>query len=76
MTELTSTQQDMITEFYQTIKETIKENEVVSDPISFQPIKRIVLELPLEVISNTSFHISKEKLYETIGKVICGVEDT
>jgi hypothetical protein len=74
MTELTPEQKDFLNLFYQKIKQSIKENKVDYDPITFKPFKKIVLEIDLEFICDNSFYIPKEKLYEVIGKVICGVE--
>ena len=75
MTELTPEQKDLLNLFYQKIKQSIKENKVDYDPITFKPFKKIVLEIDLEFICDNSFYIPKEKLYEVIGKVICGVEN-
>jgi hypothetical protein len=73
MTELTQEQQDFLNSFYQKVKESIKENKVDIDPTTFKPIKKIVLEIGLEFVVD-NYDIPKEKLYEVIGKVICGVE--
>lgn len=74
MTELTPVQKDLLNLFYQKVKGSIKENKVDIDPTTFKPIKKIVLEIDLEFICDNSFYIPKEKLYEVIGKVICGIE--
>jgi hypothetical protein len=74
MTELTQEQQDFLNSFYQKVKGSIKENKVDIDPTTFKPIKKIVLEIDLEFVVDNSVYIPKEKLYEVIGKVICGVE--
>ena len=75
MTELTPVQKDLLNLFYQKVKGSIKENKVDIDPTTFKPIKKIVLEIDLEFICDNSLYIPKEKLYEVIGKVICGVEE-
>jgi len=75
MTELTPAQQDVLNLFRQKIKQSIKESKVYYDPSTFKPIKKIVLEINLEFICDNSFYIPKKKLYEVIGKVICGVEN-
>jgi hypothetical protein len=74
MTELTPEQQDLLNLFYQKVKGSIKENKVDFDPSTFKPIKKIVLEIDLEFVVDNSVYIPKEKLYEVIGKVICGIE--
>ena len=74
MTELTQEQQNILNSFYQKVKGSIKENKVDIDPITFKPIQKIVLEFGLEVVVD-NHDIPKEKLYEVIGKVICGVEE-
>ena len=74
MTELTPVQKDLLNLFYQKVKGSIKENKVDYDQTTFKPIKKIVLEIDLEFICDNSFYIPKEKLYEVIGKVICGIE--
>jgi hypothetical protein len=76
MTELTPVQQDLLNLFQQKVKNSIKESKVEYDPTTFKPIKRIVLEIDLEFMCDNSFYIPKEKLYEVVGKVICGIEDT
>jgi hypothetical protein len=75
MTELTQEQQDFLNSFYQKVKGSIKENKVDIDPTTFKPIKKIVLEIDLEFVVDNSVYIPKEKLYEVIGKVICGVRN-
>ena len=74
MTELTQEQQDFLNSFYQKVKGSIKENKVDIDPTTFKPIKKIVLEIDLEFVVD-NYDIPKEKLYEVIGKVICGVKN-
>jgi hypothetical protein len=74
MTELTPAQKDLLNLFYQKVKGSIKENKVDFDPTTFKPIKKIVLEIDLEFVVDNSVYIPKEKLYEVIGKVICGFE--
>ena len=76
MTELTPVQQDLLNLFQQKVKNSIKESKVEYDPTTFRPIKKIVLEIDLEFMGDNSFYIPKEKLYEVVGKVICGIEDT
>ncbi|MFZ9740797.1 MAG: hypothetical protein ACO3CQ_02775 [Candidatus Nanopelagicaceae bacterium] len=76
MNKLTQEQQDFLNSFYQKVKGSIKENKVDYDPTTFKPIKKIVLEIDLEFVVDNSVYIPKEKLYEVIGKVICGGEDT
>jgi hypothetical protein len=75
MIELTQEQQDFLNSFYQKVKGSIKENKVDVDPTTFKPIKKIVLEIDLEFVVDNSVYIPKEKLYEVIGKVICGVRN-
>jgi len=74
--ELTPVQQDLLNLFQQKVKNSIKESKVEYDPTTFRPIKKIVLEIDLEFMCDNSFYIPKEKLYEVVGKVICGIEDT
>ena len=74
MTELTPTQQDLLNSFYLNVKDSIKENKIEYDPTTFKPIKKIVLEIDLEFKNHCFYHIPEEKLYEVIGKVICGIE--
>jgi hypothetical protein len=76
MTELTPVQQDLLNLFQQKVKNSIKESKVEYDPTTFRPIKKIVLEIDLEFMCDNSFYILKEKLYEVVGKVICGIETT
>jgi len=75
MTELTPVQQDLLDLFYQKVKQSIKESKVDFDPNTFKPFKKVVLEIDLEFICDNSFYIPKEKLYEVIGKIVCGVEE-
>ena len=74
MTELTPAQKDLLNSFYLDVKDSIKENKVDYDPVTFKPFKKIVLEIDLEFANHSFYHIPKEKIYEVIGKVICGVE--
>jgi hypothetical protein len=71
MTELTPVQQDLLNLFEQSIKDSIKEKKVEYESITFRPIKKIVLEIDLEFMSDNFFYIPREKLYEVVGKVIC-----
>lgn len=75
MTELTPAQQDLLNLFCQKVKQSIKESKVDFDPNTYKPIKKVALEIDLEFICDNSFYIPKEKLYEVIGKVVCGVEE-
>ena len=74
MTELTKEQKDLLNSFYLNVKDSIKENKIEYDPTTFKPIKKIVLEIDLEFTHHSFSRIPKEKLYEVVGKVICGVE--
>ncbi len=76
MTELTKEQQDLLNSFYLDVKDSIKEKKVEYDPITFKPFIKIVMEIDLEFTHHSFSRIPKEKLYEVVGKVICGVEDT
>jgi hypothetical protein len=55
-------------QFYQKIKNSIKEKKLIIDAVSFQPVMKIVLELPLEPATDSS--IGKQKLHELIGMAI------
>ena len=74
MTELTQEQKDLLNSFYLNVKDSIKEKKVEYDPITFKPFIKIVLEIDLEFKNHCFYHIPEEKLYEVIGKVICGIE--
>jgi hypothetical protein len=74
MTELTQEQQDLLNSFYLDVKDSIKVKKVEYDPITFKPFIKIVLEIDLEFKNHCFYHIPEEKLYEVIGKVICGIE--
>ena len=75
MTELTPAQQDLLDLFSQKVKQSIKESKVDFVSNTCRPIKKVVLEIDLEFICDNSFYIPKEKLYEVIGKIVCGVEE-
>jgi hypothetical protein len=62
-------------QFYQKVKSSIKEKKLGIDDVSFQPVMKIVLELPLEVSTDTGSVIGKQKLYELIGRAICEDKD-
>jgi len=63
-------QQDFLDSFYENVKASIKENKLQADPITFGPIKKIVLEIKLEPVRD-ELDIPKEKIYEVIGRAIC-----
>jgi hypothetical protein len=75
MTEQTPAQEDILNLFHQKFKESITENEVYFDLNTFKPFRKIVLEIDIEFMTDNSVYIPKEKLYELIGKVVCGVEE-
>ena len=58
-------------ELYQIIKEDIKKNTFIVDPNTFQPIRRITLDLKLEPIQDSNCFLTKEEIYQTIGQAIC-----
>ena len=62
-------------QFYQKIKSYIKEKKLEYNADSFQPIMKVVLELPLEPATDTGSFIDKQKLYELLGKAICDKND-
>ena len=70
---MTQLEDEQMTEdqFYQKIISSIKEKNLEIDADSFQPVMKIVLELPLEPITDTDSTIGKQKLYELIGRAIC-----
>lgn len=57
-------------QFYQKIKSSIKEKKLGIGDVSFQPVMKIVLELPLEPATDIGSDIDKQKLYELIGRAI------
>jgi hypothetical protein len=57
-------------EFYQRIKDSIKENVITIDPNTFEPIKKITLEMRLELAQDLSDTIGTVKMYEMIGRAI------
>ena len=56
--------------FLQKIKEAIVSKEVVVEPDTFQPIMKVVLEIPLDVKVDVGCNLSKETMYQLIGKAI------
>lgn len=74
MTELTQAQQELLTLFCQKVKNSIKESKIECEPLTFKPIKKVVLEIDIEFVTDNSVYIPKEKLYEVVGKIVCGIE--
>ena len=62
-------------QFYQKFKSSIKEKKLDIDSVSFQPVMKIVMELPLGPVTDAGAFVSKQKLYELIGRAICGDSD-
>ena len=58
-------------QFYQKVKSSIKEKKLDIDAVSFQPVIKIVMELPLKPVTDVGVFINKQKLYELIGMAIC-----
>lgn len=75
MTELTPVQQQLLDLFKQKIRKSIKESKVDYDATTFQPIKKVVIEFPLEFVCDQSFYIPEEVLFAAIGKIVCGIEE-
>jgi hypothetical protein len=57
-------------EFYQRIKESIRENAIAIDPNTFEPVKKITLEMRLKLAQDSSDTIGTAKMYEMIGRAI------
>ena len=50
-------------QFYQKVKSSIKEKKLDIDAVSFQPVIKIVMELPLKPVTDVCVFINKQKLY-------------